>query len=98
MDKKQKTWVAVRCSDDKVVIFPKKLVNHLQKFKTLSEDADSNGIIFQDERGIVVEKAVEYLFYKEKYIDAATSAKIPEFPIDSKISLELLILSTDWDI
>ncbi len=98
MNKKSKTCVVVvHCSDGKVIIFPKKLVSHLQKFKTLSE-ADSNGVISQDERGIVVEKAVEYLFYKEKYIDAATSPKIPEFPIDSKISLELLLLSTDWDI
>jgi hypothetical protein len=59
--------------------------------------AESRGeISFPEIPGIVLEKAIKYMYYKVRYTNAAT--RIPEFVIEPEIGLELLIASGYLDL
>lgn len=52
---------------------------------------------FRDISGPVLEKVVQYFYYKRKYQKASLAQDTPEFVIDPKIVLELLMASNFLD-
>ena len=55
------------------------------------KEAEDNIITFPDIEGLVLEKVIEYLYYKQKY--SKSKGQIPEYPIDPSVALELLVAS-----
>ena len=53
------------------------------------KESEDNRISFPDISGVVLEKVVQYLLYKVKY--TKTTGRIPEFPIEPEIALELCV-------
>eukprot|EP00560_Eucampia_antarctica_P002409 CAMPEP_0197833450 /NCGR_PEP_ID=MMETSP1437-20131217/19081_1 /TAXON_ID=49252 ORGANISM="Eucampia antarctica, Strain CCMP1452" /NCGR_SAMPLE_ID=MMETSP1437 /ASSEMBLY_ACC=CAM_ASM_001096 /LENGTH=108 /DNA_ID=CAMNT_0043437521 /DNA_START=136 /DNA_END=462 /DNA_ORIENTATION=+ len=52
-------------------------------------ESEDNVIRFPDISGIVLEKVVQYLHYKVKH--SKSSGRLPEFPIQPEIALELCV-------
>mmetsp|Transcript_59286 Transcript_59286/g.163977 ORF Transcript_59286/g.163977 Transcript_59286/m.163977 type:complete len:114 (-) Transcript_59286:205-546(-) len=46
--------------------------------------------------GKLLEKVIEYLYYKYKYTDSKVA--IPEFPIDDDVVLDLLLVANDLNL
>mmetsp|Transcript_31644 Transcript_31644/g.94671 ORF Transcript_31644/g.94671 Transcript_31644/m.94671 type:complete len:104 (-) Transcript_31644:507-818(-) len=55
------------------------------------KESEQNLIRFPDIAGHILEKVVRYMHYKVKYSNA--TGRIPEFPIEPEIALELLVAS-----
>lgn len=54
--------------------------------------AESRGeLSFPEIPGIILEKAIQYMHYKIRYTNSVS--RIPEFPVEPEIALELLIAS-----
>ena len=59
---------------------------------TLGQFAESRGeISFPEIPSIIMEKLIQYLYYKVRYTNA--TYRIPEFKVEPEIALELLIAS-----
>lgn len=58
-------------------------------------EAQDNVIRFPDIAGYVLERLVKYLLYKHQYSNSST--RIPEFPIEPEVALELLIAAKYLD-
>lgn len=54
-------------------------------------ESEDNLIRFPDIAGHILEKVIRYLHYKVKY--SKSTGRIPEFPIEPEIALELLVAS-----
>jgi transcription elongation factor B subunit 1 len=54
-------------------------------------ESENNIVRFPDISGSVLEKIIQYLYYKAKH--KRTSGKLPEFEIEPEIALELMIAS-----
>ena len=58
-------------------------------------EAQDNVIRFPEIPGSILERVVQYLHYKFQYSDS--TIRIPEFPIEPEIALELLIAAKYLD-
>jgi transcription elongation factor B subunit 1 len=54
-------------------------------------ESENNVVRFPEIQGPILEKVVEYLYYKDKY--RKSTGQIPEFVIEPEIALELLVAS-----
>ena len=61
------------------------------KFRESAE----NVISFPEISGYILERVVKYLHYKDQYSHSTT--RIPEFPIEPEVALELMIASKYLD-
>ena len=70
-------------------------VNGSETMKAMLEgdfrEAQDNVIRFPDIQGPILEKVIQYLYYKEK--NKHSTGKIPEFKIEPELALELLVAS-----
>ena len=58
-------------------------------------ESNENRIHFPDISGRILERVVRYMYYKTQHSQSTT--RIPEFPIEPEIALELLIASKFLD-
>jgi len=58
-------------------------------------EADEGLIRFPDMSGHILEKVIQYLHYKARYTNS--TQRIPEFPIEPEIALELLMAASFLD-
>jgi transcription elongation factor B subunit 1 len=58
-------------------------------------ESEDNVIRFPDIHGPILEKVIQYLYYKERH--RRSTGKIPEFEIEPEIALELLVASNYLD-
>jgi transcription elongation factor B subunit 1 len=89
-------------SDGKEFIIDREVAKMSGTIKIMLESqfSESKGEIqFQEITGIILEKVVEYLNYKVKYMNVTTSqnGKIPNFDVSPEIALDLLMASTYLD-
>ncbi len=54
-------------------------------------ESEDNVIRFPEIDGLILEKVIKYLHYKRQHYKS--TGKIPEFPIEPEIALELLVAS-----
>lgn len=89
-------------SDGKEFIVDREVAKMSGTIKMMLESqfSESKGEIqFQEISGNILEKVVEYLHYKVKYMNVTSSqnGKIPNFEIPPEIALDLLMASTYLD-
>jgi len=59
------------------------------------QEQELGEIKFQDISAPILEKSIQYFYYKLRYTNA--TSEIPEFPIDPEIALELLMAANFLD-
>jgi hypothetical protein len=58
-------------------------------------EKESNEITFREIPAVILEKVIQYFYYKVKYSNS--TGQIPEFPIEPEIALELLMAANFLD-
>ena len=64
-------------------------INPLSINKGNFRESEDNVIRFPEIEGLILEKVIKYLHYKRQHLKS--TGKIPEFPIEPEIALELLV-------
>merc|ERR1712070_628274 len=72
---------------DRKIAFECEMIKKM--FESSMKEGNEGKIVLSNITGRILEKVLEYLYYKYKYTDC--QGPIPEFPIDDDVVLDLLI-------
>jgi len=99
MAEEEKEYVTLVSSDGHEFVVDKKAALVSGTIKSMLEggfsEAENRRVAFQDISTPILEKIVQYFYYKLKYTNSTTS--IPEFSIDPETALELLMAANFLD-
>mmetsp|Transcript_24602 Transcript_24602/g.45570 ORF Transcript_24602/g.45570 Transcript_24602/m.45570 type:complete len:115 (-) Transcript_24602:52-396(-) len=89
------SYIQLRSADGHTFYLDRRIAYECDTFKKWVEqdgiEREKNEIELKTVTGKLLEKVIEYLYYKYKYTDAKVA--IPEFPIDDEIVLDLLLVA-----
>ncbi|EJD08481.1 POZ domain-containing protein [Fomitiporia mediterranea MF3/22] len=105
MQDKKDDWVKIVSSDGFSFVLQREVAmgsGHLKGMLDSSHggfEESLSGIVHVSERGIIVEKLLEYLMYKKLYENSQNPKDVPDFQerIIPEIALELLVAADYYD-
>eukprot|EP00397_Hematodinium_sp_SG-2012_P068390 GEMP01110776.1.p1 GENE.GEMP01110776.1~~GEMP01110776.1.p1 ORF type:complete len:116 (+),score=15.69 GEMP01110776.1:42-350(+) len=96
MQKEKEPFISIYSSDGHEFLIDEKIALECETFKKmLAQDSMKEGqcreIRLNNVRAKLLEKVIEYLYFKHRYTDSTDT--IPEFPIEEDCVLDLLIVA-----
>mmetsp|Transcript_80 Transcript_80/g.91 ORF Transcript_80/g.91 Transcript_80/m.91 type:complete len:104 (+) Transcript_80:32-343(+) len=97
-DEQPKKWVKLISAEDHEFYVDRKvaMVSGTINAMLSGQFAESRGEVrFREISSLILEKVIQYCYYKVRYTNSTT--RIPEFPIEPEIALELLMAANFLD-